>query len=193
LPSGFLEGSVSDIVRNRLKWRSWLAARPYANLTVRTGGGVVATGAGGAVVAGAVPVAWAIYNFVNLGLPYLEARRIVAEENTQSGFSQGWVAGLLRWEWRHVLTLFGRRRVLRTNEFDPQTDVIRAEAYNKGLIVGYLTGYGATDDLAKTFLHTLRGLAGGVQAGRWYRTDQISYVIDLAGAARKHGIVNFGG
>lgn len=144
------------------------------------------SGGAGAIVAGALPVIGQAAVFAALGAPYYEARLMLAEENTQSGFSQGWVMGLLDWDWPHVVARFGRKDLLRINAFDESTDVIRVEAYNRGLKAGYLAGRVMPDDGKKVYLNRLRLLAGVSIPVNWTRVTQIAYVIELAGKARIH-------
>src|SRR5262249_12504075 len=126
--------------------------------------------------------------------PYYEARKIAENENTRSGFSHGWVMGLLRWEWPAVANRFGRYGLgPYRSSWDPELGRIRVEAYNKGLLAGFLAGRAAPDELKKTYLHTLSRLAGGVRAGTWSRNEQISYIIAVAAAAVRSGILKFTG
>ena len=166
----------------------------FKALTVKTGGGLVSTGAIGAAAAGVIPVVAQVGVFVALGAPYLEARKIIEDENNQAGFSQGWVMGLLFWEWRHVIDRFAMV-YLRMNRFDEQADVIRVKAYNLALHAGWLAGFyelsmnDKGENLKDVYLRELRRLAGGVSKGNWSRNEQISYVIALSSAARRFGIV----
>lgn len=66
----------------------------------------------GAIAAGAIPVVGMAGVFAALGSGYLEARNMVRKENVASGYSQGFVMGLLGWEWSHVVSRFGRHGVL---------------------------------------------------------------------------------
>jgi hypothetical protein len=174
-------------------------ARPRGPTPGGGGGGAVgggAAGAGaveasvlgggaGAVVAGAVPVIAMVGVFVALGSGYAAAREAVRNENTVSGLSQGFVMGLLGWEWRHVVDRFGRWSVLRINAMDEATDVIRVNAYNRGLRAGYDFAATLSADEKKAYLSHIRKFGGIRVPKNWNRNRdaQISYVIELAAAA----------
>ena len=146
-------------------------------------GASVLGGGAGAVVAGAVPVIAMVGVFVALGSGYYAAREAVKNENTVSGLSQGFVMGLLNWTWGQARELFGRWSVLRINAMDEATDVIRVNAYNRGLRTGY--DFAATLSAAekKAYLRQIRKFGGIRVPKNWNRETQISYVIDLAAAA----------
>ena len=146
-------------------------------------GASVLGGGAGAVVAGALPVLTMVGVFVALGSGYYAAREAVKNENTVSGLSQGFVMGLLNWTWGQARELFGRWSVLRINAMDEATDVIRVNAYNRGLRTGY--DFAATLSAAekKAYLRQIRKFGGIRVPKNWNRETQISYVIDLAAAA----------
>ena len=137
------------------------------------------------VVAGAVPVLTMVGVFVALGSGYYAAREAVKNENTVSGLSQGFVMGLLGWEWRHVVDRFGRWSVIRINAMDEATDVIRVNAYNRGLRAGYDFAATLSADEKKAYLSRIRKFGGIRVPKNWNRNRdaQISYVIELAAAA----------
>jgi hypothetical protein len=161
------------------------------------GGGGAAAGAGavegasvlgggaGAVVAGAVPVIAMVGVFLALGSGYAAAREAVRNENTVSGVSQGFVMGLLDWTWRQAVDRFGRRSVIRINAMDEATDVIRVNAYNRGLRAGYDFAATLSADEKKAYLSRIRKFGGIRVPKNWNRNRdaQISYVIELAAAA----------
>ncbi len=151
-----------------------------------------ASAGGGAIAAGAIPVAVAVGVWVALGAGYYQARQIVRQENTMSGFSQGLVCGLLRWTYDQTLDRF-RRPTLHINQFDRQTDEIRVTSYIEGLRKGFTAGTLMPRAAVKPFLARLRQLANlpPMTAEDWNgrRNTQISYVIALAGAGRRHGLV----
>lgn len=148
----------------------------------------VGSGAAGAAAAGAVPVVAMVGVYVALGSGYYMSRQLVKSESNASGFSQGFVAGLLGWEWRHVADRFLKKSVLRIDVWDEATNKIRVEAYNFGLAAGFIAGRGIPAVVKKAYLGDLRKLSGA-QAGAWTAADQVAYVIDLAAAARKHGLL----
>jgi hypothetical protein len=149
-----------------------------------------------AVVVGiaALPVVAMAGVFVALGSGYAAARVMVANENTASGFSQGFVTGLLSWEWHHVVDRF-RMPFLRINRMDGATDAIRVNAYHGGLKAGWAAAAALDPAARKAYLSKMRKL-GGVQGPKAWstnrdvaRNEQISYVIALAAAGRRYGII----
>jgi Domain of unknown function (DUF4157) len=146
-------------------------------------GASVLGGGAGAVVAGAVPVIAMVGVFVALGSGYAAAREAVRNENTVSGLSQGFVMGLLDWSWRQAIDRFGRWSVIRINAMDEATDVIRVNAYNRGLRAGYDFAATLSADEKKAYLRQIRKFGGIRVPKSWSRDDQISYVIALAAAA----------
>ena len=158
----------------------------YANLSAETlslGGEAAAFGAG------ALPVVTMVGVYVALGAGYYQARELAREENNKSGFSQGFVMGLLGWEWHQATNRFGRWGVLNINQFDEAINVIRVKAYNAGLKAGYLAAVALPPAAKKAYLSRIRKLAHGAQAGNWTRNDQVSYVIELAAAGLVHGVI----
>jgi hypothetical protein len=148
-------------------------------------GASVLGGGAGAVVAGAVPVIAMVGVFLALGSGYAAAREAVRNENTVSGVSQGFVMGLLDWTWRQAVDRFGRRSVIRINAMDEATDVIRVNAYNRGLRAGYDFAATLSADEKKAYLSRIRKFGGIRVPKNWNRNRdaQISYVIELAAAA----------
>jgi Domain of unknown function (DUF4157) len=146
-------------------------------------GASVLGGGAGAVVAGAVPVLTMVGVFVALGSGYYAARQTVKNENTVSGLSQGFVMGLLDWTWGQARDRFGRWSVIRINAMDEATDVIRVNAYNRGLRAGYDFAATLSADEKKAYLRQIRKFGGIRVPKSWSRDDQISYVIALAAAA----------
>lgn len=157
-----------------------------ADLALLPGAGAAASIAVPAVIFGTV--------LLTLGAPYYQAREMVRSENDLSGFTHGFVMGVLKWEWRHVVANF-RRPFIHINDFDEATDVIRVNAYHRGLKVGFAKGAALPADAKKAYRIKLRQLAGLHISGNWSRDNdearkqQSSYVIELAAAGRRHGIV----
>jgi len=151
-----------------------------------------ASAGAGAIVAGTLPVVTMVGVWVALGSGYYQARNEVRNENAASGFSQGWVAALLGWEYDHALARFGRP-VVEINVADEATDEIRADAYNDGLQKGFLAGKMMPSASKKAYLTQLRQLSGVKMpsADQWVgnRNLQISYVISLASAARRYNVI----
>jgi hypothetical protein len=145
----------------------------------------IAGGGAGAVAAGALPVIAMVGVFLALGAGYAEARAAVRNESTISGFSQGFVMGLLGWEWHHAVERFGVRSATPT-PWDEALGLIKANAYNGGMRAGFEAESKLSSDEKKAYLREIRTLAGPRQATSWRRVDQISYVIELAAVARVH-------
>lgn len=142
-------------------------------------------GAADLALTAGVPIAVWVGVFVALGAPYAQARALVSNENFQSGFSQGFVTGLLNWEWQQVTSRFFKFGPGQMNGFDESLSYIGANAFNNGLHAGYIQACHLNGDVRKALLHRLRSLAPGTSAGNWNRLDQISYVIALASSGRR--------
>src|SRR5262249_41382612 len=80
---------------------------------------------------------------------YERAREIVREDEFMSGSSQGFVMGLLDWEWHTVVVRFGRFRHFQIYKMDAELNYIRVHAYNRGLAAGYVRGKGLSAELKK--------------------------------------------
>lgn len=141
-----------------------------------------------------LPVVTAVGVWVALGSGYYQAPEEAKNENTMSGFSQGFVMALLKWKWHQVVSRF-QRPYLRINKFDGEMDAIRVTYYHRGLKSGYLAGTVMSDDAKKEYVKKIRN-AGNVHAPKQWseneyeaRNQQISYVIELAATALKLQIV----
>ncbi len=141
-----------------------------------------------------VPVLTAVGVWVALGSGYYQARQEAKKEETMSGFSQGFVMAILGWKWDHVVSRF-RRPYLRINHFDEAMDSIRVNSYHEGLKMGYLAGLVLPDEGKKAYAGKIRQ-AGGIRGPKEWsrnsdiaRNQQISYVIEMAAAARRHQII----
>jgi hypothetical protein len=134
-----------------------------------------------------VPLAVWVGVFAAMGAPYAEARALVRNENFQSGFSQGFVAGLLKWDWRQTTSrLF--QFAPSQNPTDESLGYIAANARNEGLRAGFIQAVGLNVAATTVLLHRLRSLSPSTRAGAWDLLHQKSYVIDLASAGRRHGV-----
>jgi hypothetical protein len=120
--------------------------------------------------------------------PYASAEGDFRSQQLQTGFSQGLVAALIGWEWRHVADWF-LRQYIRINEFDDQMNQIRVTAYNIGLGLGFRMGEAFSPDVASAVLRAIRKLANEQAPATWNRQTQISYVIALGAAAVRGGFV----
>jgi hypothetical protein len=168
-----------------------LAAAEAATATTSVVGGMAGVGA---IAAGAIPVVTMAGVFVALGAGYYEARQIAHNNGALSGFSHGFTAGVLKWEWGHVTIHFLKRNA-GTNAFDQATAVAGANGYNKGLVAGFAAGSGLPENTRKAYRIQLRKLAGITSDGAWSknpneaRLQQRNYVIELASAGLKHGVI----
>jgi hypothetical protein len=122
-----------------------------------------------------------------MGAPYAEARALVRNENFQSGFSQGFVAGLLKWDWRQITTRFFKFSPGQAT-FDESLGFVGANAHNEGLRAGFIHSMKIDGVAANALLHRLRSLSPSTSAGAWDQSSQIGYVIDLASAGRRYGV-----
>lgn len=121
-------------------------------------------------------------------MPYKTAEDAFKIEETQSGYSQGLVAGLLEWDWKQLADRFGRHYI-RVNVFDEEMNRIRVTAYNVGLRIGWSVAKSLTGGAEKRVLSAIRKVAKEPIPSRWTRLEQISYVIALAAAARRSGMI----
>jgi hypothetical protein len=122
--------------------------------------------------------------FMALGSGYEEAREEIQNEATASGFSQGFVAGLLNMSAGTVKSLFGKRGTVTRNAWDPEADVLEDRAYNRGLVAGYAMANQAPPDDKKAYIFEIRAFTGNVDAGDWTDRDKINYVIEYAAKLR---------
>lgn len=143
-------------------------------------------GAGDLALTLGLPLAVWVGVFAAMGAPYAEARALVKNENFQSGFSQGFVTGLLKWEWQQAISRFFKFAPGQMNPFDESLGFIAANAYNDGLRAGYVHACRLDEANKKAILHKLRSLSPNTTAHDWGRLDQISYVIELAAAGRSN-------
>jgi hypothetical protein len=130
--------------------------------------------------------------WVALGSGYYQARQIVRNESAMSGFSQGFICGLLRWSYDATLNHF-RMPLIMIDVWDEDNNSIRVDAYMDGLRKGFIAGNAVRKPVAKELQEKLRllGKISQPSSASWTgnRLVQRNYVIDLAGAARKHGLV----
>jgi hypothetical protein len=178
---------VRKVAEKAVTWGVRAAAGGGGTAVAAGGGGTAAVAGGGAtaLAAGALPVLGMAGVFVALGSGYAQAREAVRNDYTASGFSQGFVMGLLGWEWRHAADRFGVRSVT-PDPWDEALGYIRVNAYNRGLRAGYFAGAGLAADQKKAYLSAIRKFTGRRATTSWSREDQKSYVIELAAVARTH-------
>ncbi|HMQ05049.1 MAG TPA: hypothetical protein PKD26_14105 [Pyrinomonadaceae bacterium] len=188
-------------------WR-WVRVPGPNFVEVMRGTSTAATmqGITGLAVTMGIPIVTAVGVWVMLGSGYYQARQEVRRRGYMSGFSQGFTMGVLNWKWEQAVHLFAKRFVIRKNVFDPVMDREEALGYNEGLIKGWGTGSAVPDaffdfstgkvvDKRKSFRIALRKLAGRRDSGGWSRNadearlQQSSYVIELAAAGLRHGLI----
>lgn len=159
-------------------------------------GGLLMTDAafGALAIEVGLPVVTMVGVYVALGSGYYQAREEAKNENMTAGFSQGFVASILKWKWHHVVNRF-RRQYLNINHFDEEMNSIRVTSYHEGLAKGFLAGSSLPDNVKKAYVTKIR-TAGNVHAPKeWSRNEdlarnqQISYVIDLATTALRLHII----
>lgn len=146
---------------------------------------------GGATVAGVTlafvgPVLGLTGTFMALGSGYQEAREAIQNDAVASGFSQGFVAGILNMSGNTVSSIFGRHSVIRRNHMDPEADALETKAYNRGLVAGYAHANLASAEQKKSFVFELRPFTGNVEAGAWGDLEKRNYVIEYAAKLRLH-------
>ena len=122
--------------------------------------------------------------FMALGAGYAEAREIIRNEAAVSGFSQGFVAGLLNMSSGTVKSIFVQHGVIHSHPMDPEADVIEMNARNRGVVAGYVMANQASADDKKAYLKEIRQFTGHVSAGDWTDRDKRDYVIEYAAKLR---------
>jgi hypothetical protein len=151
-------------------------------------------GAAGFALTAGVPIVTMVGVWVALGSGYYQAREDAKNENTISGFSQGFVMAISDWKWNHVATRFNRPHLI-INHFDAKMDEIRVESYHRGLKSGFLAGIALPPEARKEYIHKIRK-AGNIHSPKEWsrnaddaRNQQVSYVIEMAAAARRYQII----
>lgn len=188
-------------------WRWVTVAGPQREIVLRgTSMAATTSGAAGLAATMGIPIVATIGVWVMLGAGYHQARQEIRRKGFMSGFSQGFVSGVLNWYWEHTVQRFAMRFVVRRNAFDPVMDREEALGYNEGLIKGWGVGIGIPDlkalttikmveDKKKAYRIALRRLANRHDDGPWSRNadeaklQQVGYVIDLAAAGVRHGLI----
>jgi hypothetical protein len=167
---------------------------PYVPVAVGGTSGAATVSALGAVGAGAVPVMAMAGVFVALGAGYYEARQMARKSNALIGFAEGFVMGVLKWNWAQAWSHFGKKEV-GTNAWDQGISVAAYEGYNSGLKTGFGMGSALPENAKKAYRIKLRNLADIHGSGRWSRNSdeaylqQRNYVIELAGAGVRNGVI----
>ncbi len=175
-------------------WQSYTAGftRIYDAIKLAEAAPFTGTAGAGAVAAGVIPIIVAVGVWVALGSGYYEAREIVKKENMMSGFSQGFVCGLLRWTYSQTVDKF-KMSHLRINTFYEQTDYDRVDSYMEGLSTGFIAGQAMPLEGKKAYLKKMRKIAGiptpTAEEWRGNRRVQQDYVITLATLAMMHGLI----
>lgn len=188
-------------------WRWVRVSGPLRTVAMRgTSMAVTVSGAGGLAVTLGIPLVVAIGTWVMLGSGYYQARKEIRKKGFMTGFSQGFTMGVLKWTWHQAVSRFGKPFVIRTNAWDSVMDREETMGYNEGLIKGWGAGsavpetfYDAASDKLvdkkKAYRIALRRLAGITAHGEWSTNwdeaalQQSNYVIYLAGAGVRHGLI----
>jgi hypothetical protein len=196
-PGGPLQAALTEIAAE--EQAVTIAA---ADAAATAAEGTLIAGAGTTVAAIALPVIAMAAVGVALGAGYYQAREEARKHGYDLGFAEGFVTGLLNWELRFTIDRFWDKAVDK-NSFDEVIPSIRAKAHNKGMLKGRAAAIALTDKAKKTYLRGLHKLTKTSSAGWTSRSDdwmeqmrarqvQISYVMELATAAMKHGIIKVG-
>jgi len=187
-------------------WRWARVKGPQWNESVRgTSMRATVRGGGDLGMTLGIPVVVAIGVWVMLGANYMLARQEVRRKGFMRGFSQGFTTGILDWKWEQAVRLFAMPFAIRRNSFAPELDREEAMSFNEGLIKGWATGNAVPNnfimdhlsekDKKKIYRIALRQLANRHDSAAWSkdqdeaRNQQISYVIQLAGAGLKNGMI----
>lgn len=164
------------------------------------------SGAGGLAVTLGIPIVVAVGVWVMLGSGYYQARKEIRRKGFMTGFSHGFTTGVLKWSWDLAVAHLAKPFVIRTNAFDPVMDREEALGYNEGLTKGWAVGSAVWEtfydsrldkvvDKKKSYRIALRRLAGRHDSGEWSRNwdearlQQDNYVIELAGAGIRNGLI----
>jgi hypothetical protein len=215
------------IIANRPKWAAALAAGEAAFHSAQTapiwrwvrvaGGNRVAVVRGTSMVATVngvaglastlgIPLVVAAGTWVMLGAGYYQARQEIRRKGYMSGFSQGFVTGVLKWNWDQAARVLAMPFVIRKNKFDPVMDREEALGYNEGLRMGWGVGFMVPEydrwnptakdlNFKRAYRIALRRLAGISASGPWSthpdeaRFQQRSYVVYLAAAGLRIGLI----
>jgi len=178
---------------------SHAASIAEANAAASAAEGTLTAGAGTTTAAIVLPAISVIAVSMALGAPVYQAREEARKEGYITGFATGFVTGLLDWDLRFTISRFWDQAA-RHNPVDGQMPIIRAHSYNQGLIKGRIAGLAKAPNEKRAYLRGLRRLAHPSSAGWQPRSDnwmekararqvQISYVIDLMGAAVRSRLI----
>jgi Putative peptidoglycan binding domain len=172
-----------EILLAGVEMAEWIPPPALAEAGAATVGGATVFGVG---VAYAGPALGLVGTFMALGSGYDEAREEIRNEATSSGFSRGFVAGILNMSPSTTKSLFGMHGVVSSNVMDPESDVMKVNAYNKGLVAGYALAHTATEDEKRAFVFEIRRFAPGVSPGDWGDREKRDYVVEYAAKLRLH-------
>ena len=177
----------SPLVRSWLQGEAAAAEARLATAIARLRSSTLIIGSVDLILTLGVPLALWVGVWVAMGAPYAQARALVKNENFISGFSQGFVMGLLKWKWHQVVSRFGKFAP-DFNAADSSLGYVAANARNEGLRTGFVHASLLDDKARRSILEKLKMLSPSTKAGNWSRLDQISYVIELAAAGRRNFI-----
>jgi hypothetical protein len=100
--------------------------------------GLLGIGVAGLLTVGG-PIAGLLGVFMALGAGYAQARAEVAKSRVKIGFAQGVVTAADNRKWSYVKPLFWERYP-ETNRVDPQAGRTGQQAFNLGLVSGFVQG-----------------------------------------------------
>lgn len=143
--------------------------------TVATGGLIVAT-----------PVLGLVGAFLALGSGIHAAREEIENEAVLSGFSRGFICGLLNMSPTTVKSLFAQHGLGQRNPMDPGSDPLEMRSYNKGVVAGYAMGSQPSSQDKKAFLFEIKPFTGNLGGGAWGDREKIDYVVTYAANLRLH-------
>jgi hypothetical protein len=150
------------------------------------GSAIGAATIGGIAIAYIGPILGLSGAFMALGSGYHDARREIQNEAIASAFSQGFVAGILNMSPTTTRSLFGVHGIVHVNVMDPESDSLRVNAHNRGLLAGYAFANTASAEQKKSFVFELRRFTGDVPHSRWDDLEKRNYVLEYAAKLRLH-------
>ena len=178
----FLESAVTFLDMFEVATPTFLTAEAVAAGASTVGAATVV----GVALAYTGPFLGLAGTFMALGSGYEEAREEIRNEATASGFSRGFVAGILNMSGPTTKSLFGMHGVVNRNVMDPESDGMKVTAYNRGLVAGYLLANTATPEQKKAFVFEIRKHNPGAETGNWGDREKVDYVVAYAAKLRLH-------
>jgi hypothetical protein len=178
----FLEAATTFVEMFEVATPTFLSAEAVAAGASTVGTATVV----GVALAYTGPLLGLAGTFMALGSGYEEAREEIRNEVTASGFSRGFVAGILNMSGSTTKSLFGMHGVVNRNVMDAESDGMKVTAYNRGLVAGYLLANTAAPEEKKAFVFEIREHNPGAEAGNWGDREKTDYVVAYAAKLRLH-------